>query len=70
MQFGGSMTEGARRIGRVSKEIDIDRLQQLGYGLDEIPGLIAEVGARMRRSGSVTDIEVAKQTEAYAKTLN
>jgi len=69
MQFGGSMTEGARRVGRVVKEIDVDRLQQLGYGLDEIPGLIAEVGARMRRSGSVTDAEVAKQTLAYAQNL-
>ncbi|NDB58024.1 hypothetical protein EB001_06225 [bacterium] len=69
MQFGGSMTEGARRVGRVVKEIDVDRLQQLGVGLDEIPGLIAEVGARMRRSGSVTDVEVARQTEKYAQNL-
>jgi uncharacterized membrane protein len=68
-QFGGSLTEGAKRIGRVTKELNIDRLQQLGYSLDEIPGLIAEVGARMRRSGSVTDAEVARQTVAYAQNL-
>jgi hypothetical protein len=72
LQFGGNLTEGAKRIGNVTKELGdkgVDRLQQFGYGLDEIPGLIAEVGARMRRSGSVTDAEVAKQTLAYAQNL-
>jgi hypothetical protein len=68
-QFGGSLTEGAKRIGNVTKVINVDRLQQLGYGLDEIPGLIADVGARMRRSGTVTDAEVARQTQAYAQNL-
>ena len=69
VQFGGNLTEGAKRIGRVTQLLNIDRLQQLGVGLDEIPGLVAEVGARMRLSGQVTDKEVARQTEIYASNL-
>jgi len=67
--FGGSMTEGAKKIGNVSKFINPSQFQALGFGLEELPGLIANVGARMRRSGAATDEQVARATAAYAQNL-
>lgn len=67
--FGGNVTAGARAIGRVSKLIDVESFQKLGYTLDEIPGLIAQVGARLRRSGITGDAQVAQATADYAKNL-
>jgi len=67
--FGGSMTEGAKRIGSVSKFINPSQFQALGFGLEELPGLIANVGARMRRSGAATDEQVARATAQYAQNL-
>jgi len=67
--FGGNVTAGARKIGQVTKLIDTESLQKLGYTLDEIPGLIAQTGARLRRSGITGDAEVARATMDYAKNL-
>ena len=67
--FGGNVTEGARRIGRVTKLINVEDFQKLGFGLEEIPGIIAQVGATMRRSGNVSDAQVAAATADYAKNL-
>jgi len=67
--FGGNVTAGAKRIGQVTKLIDTDSLQKLGYNLEEIPGLIAQTGARLRRSGVTGDAEVARATMDYAKNL-
>jgi hypothetical protein len=67
--FGGNVTAGAKRIGQVTKLIDTASLQKLGYNLEEIPGLIAQTGARLRRSGVTGDAEVARATMDYAKNL-
>jgi len=67
--FGGNVTAGAKKIGQITKLIDTGSLQKLGFTLDEIPGLIAQTGARLRRSGITGDAEVAQATMDYAKNL-
>jgi len=72
--FGGGMINGARRIADVGKIINSSgissRLQNLGYSLEEIPGLVAKVGADMARSGKgATSQQVAEATESYARNL-
>jgi len=67
--FGGNMTAAAGKIGKVSKLIDTESLQKLGFNLQEIPGLIAQTGARLAKSGTASDAQVAKATMDYAKNL-
>lgn len=68
--LGGSVTSGAKRIGSITKSIDVDSLQKLGFGLEEIPGLIATVGSQIARSGkTMDDKQLAQATADYAKNL-
>ena len=72
--FGGGVVNGARRIADVGKIINSSgisqRLQNLGFSLEEIPGLIAKTGAEIVKSGKgATSQQVADATEAYAKNL-
>ena len=72
--FGGGMVNGARRIADVGKIINSSgiskRLQNLGFSLEEIPGLIAKTGGEIAKSGKgATSQQVADATEAYAKNL-
>jgi len=69
--FGG-VTAGARKIGDVTKKLDVTQFQKLGFGLEEIPGLIADVGARIKKSvggGGASDAQLAEATAQYAKNL-
>lgn len=74
-QSGLGVTEGAKQMGRVGKQIKdsgVDKqLLKLGYSFEEQASLTAETIANMRKSagGKVSDRQVAEQTQKYAENL-
>lgn len=72
---GMGVTEGAKQMGRVGKQIREsgvgDQLLKLGYSFEEQAELAATTAAAMRRStgGKASDQQIAEQTSKYAENL-
>jgi hypothetical protein len=75
--FGGDVVNGGRRVVAITKDLSKslggdyrEKFIQMGYSVEEIPGIIATVGAEMRRSlGDVSNQQVANSVADYAKNL-
>ena len=77
--FGGDVVNGAKRIAAVSTELAKpnvmganfrQRFIELGYSVEEIPGIIAKVGADVSKTvGGATNTQVAQAVADYAKNL-
>ena len=77
--FGGDVVNGAKRIAAVSTELAKpnvmganfrQRFVELGYSVEEIPGIIAKVGADVSKTvGGATNTQVAQAVADYAKNL-
>lgn len=75
--FGGDVVTGARRVAQVTQQLAKNLgpnyqnlFVQMGYSVEEIPGIIAQVGADVSRTlGSVSNSDVAKAVQDYARNL-
>jgi hypothetical protein len=71
--FGGSMQNGIKRLANVNQTLKSSGLEKqllnLGYSVEEIPGMIATVGAKLTKAGGASDTQVAQATADYAKNL-
>ena len=71
--FGGSMQNGVKRLANVNQTLKQSGMEKqllnLGYSLEEIPGMIATVGAKLTKAGGASDTQVAQATADYAKNL-
>ena len=77
--FGGDVVNGAKRIAAVSTELAKpnvmganfrQRFVELGYSVEEIPGIIAKVGADVSKTvGGASNTQVAQAVAEYAKNL-
>lgn len=75
--FGGDVVNGGRRVAQVTQQLAKNlgpnyqqMFVQMGYSVQEIPGIIAQVGADVSRTiGGATNEQVAKAVQDYAKNL-
>lgn len=75
--FGGDVVEGGRRVAAVTKQLQKNLgpdyqnyFVKMGYSVQEIPNIIAEVGASVSRTiGGATNEQVARAVQDYAKNL-
>lgn len=75
--FGGDVVNGGRRVAQVTQQLAKNlgpnyqqMFVQMGYSVQEIPGIIAQVGADVSRTmGGATNEQVARAVQDYAKNL-
>jgi len=75
--FGGDVVEGGRRVAAVTRQLQRNLgpdyqsyFVKMGYSVQEIPGIIAQVGADVSRTmGGATNEQVARAVQDYAKNL-
>jgi len=75
--LGGDVTNGGRRFVAITQQMSKNlggdyrnSFLQLGYSINEIPGIIAKVGAEASRAvGGASNQQVAQAVQDYAKNL-
>lgn len=75
LQFGGSMTAGAKMVSKVAHELSGQKMLQLGFNYEEMVDVTADYLEILSRQTSftrreqLTDREIARETEKYARSL-